>query len=384
MYVGGAETLLQNLIERLDRSIINPHLVCMKESGPLGEELAKRHPVFSDLTSGKYDVRVLPRLVKLFRHHSADAIVTVGAGDKMFWGRIAAKLAGVRVITSAIHSTGWPDGINSANRGLSGITDAFIAVAAAHQDYLRTKVHLAAEKIVMIPNGIDTERFVPDDQARTRIAAELGFAADSPMVGIVAALRPEKDHLLFLKVAKQVLQARPDTKFIIVGEGQERAAIEQQIATDDLSASIRLLGNRNDSQQILPALNAFILTSKNEAKPVSILEALSCEVPVVAPAVGSISESVIDNRTGFLVPTRKVCDFADRLLDLIENPEAAKLMGRAGRQLVCQTGSLAAMVHGYERLLSETYARKTIPKVACGQRAKNARTWPWKPRFIGN
>ena len=94
MPVGGAETLLVNLIRRLDRAQFLPELCCLKDLGPLGEELAEEVPAFERLLWKKTDVRVLPRLIRLLRWRRTDAVITVGAGDKMFWGRIAARLAG--------------------------------------------------------------------------------------------------------------------------------------------------------------------------------------------------------------------------------------------------------------------------------------------------
>ena len=133
MPVGGAEMLLVNLIRRLDRSRCVPYLCCLKELGPLGDELvAEDVPASSHLIRGKYDLAVLWKLVWRMRREQIDAIVTVGAGDKMFWGRLAAKLASVPVIAAALHSTGWPDGVGRLNRLLTPITDGFIGVAARH------------------------------------------------------------------------------------------------------------------------------------------------------------------------------------------------------------------------------------------------------------
>ena len=90
-----------------------------------------------DLLAHKYDLRVWPRLMQLLRERQTDAVITVGAGDKMFWGRLAAKRVGVPVILSALHSTGWPDGVGRLNRLLTPITDAFIAVADRTASILR-------------------------------------------------------------------------------------------------------------------------------------------------------------------------------------------------------------------------------------------------------
>ena len=136
MPVGGAETLLVNLVRSLDRRHIIPEICCLKEPGVLGTMLSKQMPVHFGLIDHKFDWRVLGRLHRLLNGRQIDAVVTVGAGDKMFWGRLAAWRADVPVIASALHSTGWPDGVTRMNRWLTPITDAFIAVAAEHGRFL--------------------------------------------------------------------------------------------------------------------------------------------------------------------------------------------------------------------------------------------------------
>ena len=92
MPVGGAETLLVNLIRRMNRSQFQPELCCLKQFGPLGEVLAQEIPAFTGLLAHKYDFAVLGRLTNLLRERQIDAVVTVGTGgDKMFWGRLAAR-----------------------------------------------------------------------------------------------------------------------------------------------------------------------------------------------------------------------------------------------------------------------------------------------------
>src|SRR5262245_23012539 len=155
MPVGGAETLLVDLVRRLDRRYFAPEIGCLKEQGPLGEMLAKEMPVHHDLLAQKYDLRIWPRLTRLLRERHTDAVVTVGAGDKMFWGRLVARHVGVPVIMSALHSTGWPDGIGRLNRLLTPITDAFVAVADSHGAFLVTHENLPIDRVVVIPNGVD-------------------------------------------------------------------------------------------------------------------------------------------------------------------------------------------------------------------------------------
>jgi glycosyltransferase involved in cell wall biosynthesis len=358
MPVGGAETLLVDLIRRLDRTHFLPELCCLNELGPLGEVLAREIPTFDHLLTSKYDLRVLPRLAGLMRRRRVDAVVTVGAGDKMFWGRLAARLARVPVVCSALHSTGWPDTVGRLNRMLTPITDAYIAVAPAHGKFLIDQLHFPADKVCVIPNGIDVERFRRGD-SRLATRAALGLTPTTPIVGIVAALRPEKNHELLLQAAQAVRARVPEAVFLIVGDGPERPRLVALAKQLGVSQATRFLGTRSDIPQLLSALDAFVLTSRIEANPVSILEAMAVGLPVVAPNVGSISESVIDGVTGYLTEPNLVEPVANRLIELLENPSLARSFGAAGQRVVEQTGSLDSMVAGYQRLISEIYTRKS-------------------------
>jgi glycosyltransferase involved in cell wall biosynthesis len=352
MPVGGAETLLVNLIRRMDRTRFAPELVCLKSLGPLGEMLSREIPTHSQLIASKWDIRVLGRLTRLFRNRKAAAVVTVGAGDKMFWGRLAAWRAGVPVVLSAIHSTGWPDGIGRMNRMLTPITDGFIGVAEAHGRYLVEREGFPAAKVHVIPNGVDCDRFHPSIDG-SPIRRELGIDRNAPVAGIVAALRPEKNHALLLDAFAIARQSVPDANLLIVGDGPERPAMESQIARLGLEKSVHLLGTRDDIPQILSAMEVFVLTSRMEANPVSILEAMAMGKPVVAPRVGSIPQSVLDGETGYLSEPNDPQSTADRLTEVFLHPACARAFGAAGRQLVESRWSLEAMVDGYQDLIEK-------------------------------
>ena len=365
MPVGGAETLLMNLTQKFNRDRILPEICCLKEPGELGEKIKKDLPVHCNFIRSKYDVTVAWKLARLFKQRRIDGLVTVGAGDKMFWGRIAAKIAKVPVIACALHSTGWPDGVGRLNRLLTPMTDAFIAVAKDHKRFLVEHERFPEDRIHFIPNGVDTERF-QDVSAFHDVRAEFGIPAAAPVVGLVAALRPEKNLTLFLDMAKQVSQHIPESHFLLVGDGPERTKLEQHAKAIGVEKNVHFCGTRSDIPSILSAMNVFALTSHNEANPVSILEAMSTGLPIVATNVGSIHESVAHEKTGFLV-TPGCCDeLAGRVLNFLQNPVKAKAFGDRGRKVVQESWSLAAMVEGYEDLLTEIYSKK----VGCGIKAK--------------
>ncbi len=357
MRIGGAEMVTANIIRRLDRDRFAPELCCLKGLGEIGEELSKEVPTYHNLLRNKYDLRVLPRLISLLRSRGIDAVVTVGAGDKMFWGRLAARRARVPVVVSALHSTGWPDGVGRLNRMLTRITDGFIAVAVSHGEYLVKQESFPEERVTVIPNGVDTTKFAPIGNA-TFVRQELGIPADVPVVGIVAALRPEKNHELFLEMARRVVRQLPNAQFLLVGDGLRRGPLEQRAAEIGLTSQVHFLGSRNDVPRLLGVMDVFALTSHNEANPISILEAMSVGVPVVSTDVGSIHEAVIEAETGFLVPAGDCSQLTDRVLDLLTDTTRRRAMGDAAREHVAKHWSIEAMVSGYERLIESIYAGK--------------------------
>src|SRR5262249_27285528 len=161
-----------------------------------------------------------------------------------------------------------PDGIGRLNRQLTRITDAFVGVATPHGRHLIDVEGFPASKVRVIPNGVDCDRFAPVPGADLR--EQLGLPATAPIAGIVAALRPEKNHRLFLQSAALVLDKVPQAQFLIAGDGPERPYLESLAAELGISANVKFLGTRSDVSRLLALCDVFVLTSHVEANPVSI------------------------------------------------------------------------------------------------------------------
>lgn len=380
--IGGAETLLSNLVRKLDRDRFEPEIACLKELGELGETLSAELPVHSGLLAGKYDLRVLPRLMRLFWARRIDAVVTVGAGDKMFWGRLAAWLADVPVVLSALHSTGWPDSVGKLNRLLTPITDGFIGVAEAHGKHLVHRENFPPEKVFTIYNGVDTERFAPNRTNELR--RELGIPMDAPLVGILAALRPEKNHELFLAGAQRICESLPIAQFVIIGDGERRNELQSIASELGIARAVHFVGSRSDVPSILPDLDVVALTSHNEASPVSILEALSCGVPVVSARVGSVPETVIPGETGELFEPGDLDAFVSATVGLLSCCDTREELGRRGREHVELHYSLEAMVAGYEGLIQNLCEAKGSASSAANHGAARHPIPPKLPTTISH
>ena len=194
---------------------------------------------------------------------------------------------------------------------------------------------------------------------------ELGIAKGTPTAGIIAALRPEKDHELFLRAASLVHNEIPEARFLIVGDGPRRRVLEDMAKELAIEEAVLFLGTRDDVTDILRLLDVVLLTSKMEANPVSIIEAMACEKPVVATKVGSVGETVIAGTSGYLI-SREADEFstaeqfAARTVELMRNTSQAEAMGRAGRENVISHWSIERTIEGYEELISGIYASKQV------------------------
>jgi glycosyltransferase involved in cell wall biosynthesis len=164
---------------------------------------------------------------------------------------------------------------------------------------------------------------------------------------------------MFLQVAAKLRERSADAHFLVIGDGPLRSRLEQLTQELSLTDCVHFLGTRSDVPALLSLATVVLLTSRNEANPVSILEALACGRPVVATRVGSVPEMVLDGRVGYLVEPQDVAGMAERVAELFAAPAKAELFGATGRQHVVAHGSLERMVWGYEQLLSELYEQKT-------------------------
>lgn len=350
-----AETMLADLTRRMDRDRFLPSLCCMRQLGALGEVLAAEMPIYYDLLRHPFDVGVLGRLTRLLRAQHVDALVTVGGGDTMFWGRLAARRAGLPVMLSKVGS----DRVSWLNRrrALARWTDCFITDSETHARRLRDVHGFPSNKVHIIPHGVDVVRFCPSRQGKA-IRRELGIPSDAPLAGIVAALRPEKNHDLFFRAAERVRQSLPSAQFLIVGDGPARPRLVALRHKLGLQGALHLLGVRTDIPEILAALDVFALSSKQEGKGASILEAMATGKPVVVPRVGSLSEMVEDGRTGYVTPVGDVDSLAARMFELLANPRLARTMGEAGRVAAIERWSLERMSGDYEELIESIYTEK--------------------------
>ena len=164
------------------------------------------------------------------------------------------------------------------------------------------------------------------------IRADLQVPDDAHVVGIVAGLRRWKAHDMFLRAAQAVLLESPNTYFIIVGDGPDRQRLEEMARQLNIEDRVRFLGVVANVSQLLRVFDVSTLSSIHEALPITLLEAMAAERPVVATDVGSVCEIVEDGVTGFLTPSGDADQFAQSILRILKDPALGRTFGLAGRQ----------------------------------------------------
>lgn len=354
--IGGAERQLVTLLTRIDRERFAPSVICIGDEGEFFEELLTADIPARALYMGKRDsLRVLYELASVMRAQNTDVLIARGYSAEVL-GRVAARVVGVR------HSIVWAHNIGDirqrgwmrrvADRLLDHWTTGYFGVAEAQRNFLINERHYPAEKIRILHNGIATEKF--DRPADQQLRAEFGISPDDPVVGIVAVLRPEKDHATFLRAARMVVDAMPQAKFLIVGEGPTRVQLQNLTAALDLCTNVVFTGSRRDVDRILSSIDVFVLSSRTvECFPIAVLEAMAAGLPTVSTDVGGVHEMVVDGVTGFLVPRSDPRRLADRMLHLLSDPDAAHRMGCAARSKVRSEFDLRRTVPAAETMIEE-------------------------------
>jgi glycosyltransferase involved in cell wall biosynthesis len=336
---GGMERLLVEFARHADRSRFNLHFVSLSARGPVADEIESTGwPVTAlDNPPGLRPGMVL-QLAKLFRRLGADVVHAHNTKPLIYSGP-AAKIARVPAVVYTRHG----QRIN-ARRGETFLYRIAVRMAdravAVSDDGARLAVRdgVGRERVQRIWNGIDSSRF--------------GFSGSKPggPAVMVGRLSPEKDVQNLLRAVALIVRERPGFRLDVAGNGPcmpELRALANELA---LQQHVRFLGEVRDIPSLLGNASMCVLPSLSEGISLTLLEAMSTGLPVVATRVGGNVEVVADGVTGVLVPARKPDQLARGILELYDHPDRALEIGRAGRQRVEACFEVRQMVSAYEAL----------------------------------
>jgi glycosyltransferase involved in cell wall biosynthesis len=225
------------------------------------------------------------------------------------------------------------------NRAVDGVA----AISSGVADAL-TRAGVASERIVLIPSGVDCERFGPPSPSERDEARDaLGLGAGDIAIGTVGALEPRKGHRYLLQAIAELARSRAGIRCFIAGDGSARPALQADIRRLGLEPAAHLMGRMHDPRTLLWALDIFALPSLKEGLGVALLEAMACGLAVVGSNVGGIADAIEDRRSGILVAAGNSSDLAVALGTLAENRDLRAAFGAAARKRVEERFGMAAM-----------------------------------------
>lgn len=340
MQIGGQEQYIAQQIMNIDKSKFEPTLCCLKELGPMADPvMAAGIPVISGFQHYKYDLLSLWRLIRFLLLTCPDILYIFDFRNVLFIGRLAAKLARVRVVVIASHKMNYNNSgcsFKLLDRLLMPLSDHVIAAANIHRESLIVNDKISPHKVTAIHNGIQLSR-LEEDLRDTVYNKDIGIPYGAKIVGTVARLSAEKSQNILLQAAAIIVRAVPETHFVFVGDGPERQSLEERASSLGLSDKVHFLGFKKRVAPIVKLFDVFTLSSTStELFSAATLEAMALGIPTVVTDIGSMSEMVISDATGFLVPPNDPNTLAEKILLLLNSPDMARKMGMAARLRVEQ------------------------------------------------
>jgi glycosyltransferase involved in cell wall biosynthesis len=256
------------------------------------------------------DFLALLELTDIIRRGGYSIVHTHGSKARLL-GRAAARLSGRSpAVVQTFH--GWPfdSSMSLAARASCALMErmgfrlADASVVVTPEDIFKGVAWGVGKPhdYILIRSGVELERFSRRRGRRDEARALLGIPVECPLVGTVARLAPVKDPDAFLGVADLLMRDFPDCRFLIIGDGPMRPAVEKSILEKGIGGSVILAGNRSDVHMLLPGLDVFLLTSRSEGMPRVLLEALAAGVPGVSTDVGGVCELLTGSENGFIRP----------------------------------------------------------------------------------
>ena len=350
--IGGAERALLSVLERLDRTYWQPAVAC-PATGPLVTELKSLgvptypmvFPAWRKLTHVLWRVPawlMLARLVQATR----PALVHV---NDFYWvpqALLTTRRRNIPVVVT-VRQNLKPARVRQYCLDRA----AFIVTVSNTARDVLIKAGVPAERVRTIYTGVDPNRLSPEFDG-TPVRKHLGISTEAPVVGCLANVLEIKGHDILLQAFANVVKAHPAAHLLLVGRDTSTYAAEMRALADRLGVTSRthFVGFQTDVRPYIAAMNQVVLPSRSEGLPVALLECMAMAKPVVASAVGGISEIVADGITGKLVPPQDSTALSGAIIELLSHPERLIESGRQGRKRIQSSFTIEAETQALESI----------------------------------
>ena len=364
--VGGAEQMLYKLVTRMNPDRFRSIVLSMTDLGPIGEKIAEKGiPVFPlGMSPGKPSLRGSVKLFRCLKQESVDIVQTwLYHADLL--GLMVGRMAEVKRVVWGIRCSNMDLG---RYRSLTDLTFRVNAVMSSLVDAIVVnsvegkEVHSASgyetKRMIVIPNGFDTELFQPNEESRNWLRGELRLNEEAVLIGLVARWDPMKDQKTFLSAASILAETEKSAHFVLVGRGMDdqNRKLLRYIDQPVLKGRVHLLGLRHDAHRIMAGLDIATSSSAfGEGFSNTVGEAMSCGVPCVVTNVGDSPLVVGD--TGVIVPCRDPGALAQGWKEIMLLGKAGRrALGEKARQRILDSFELGKVVGRFEEFYAKLAA----------------------------
>ena len=273
---------------------------------------------------GAFRFSVLAGLVRILKEHRVD-VLHCHAHKATVYGAMAAALAGTPAVLAHVHGLGRSRNLRRklTNLLLFKKIQRIICVAdSVKTDVLTSNWCLTAEKVAVLENSVDYDRFAGVLLSKADAKQRLGLPSDAFVSGTIARFGPFKGHSFLISAFKKVKGKVQSAQLILVGEGPFKQDIQQQVAAAGVAGSVHFLGQRDDVPELLRAMDVFVLPSiGSEGMPRVLLEAMVVGVPCIGTSVGGTPELLCNRDIGYVVPPRDADALAEAMITVANTPE---------------------------------------------------------------
>lgn len=355
--VGGAEVLVDTMV-RKSSDQFRCLVAVLDDIGEIGQQLQADGFIVEHLHRQPGIDRGCARRLRSFADENQVNILHAHQYTPFFQAMLSRGLLGRRPVLFTEHGRHFPDSPSRkrsvVNRLLLNRRDRLVGCGGAVRQALIDNEGLPANRVEVVYNGVDLQSLASGDGSqRNALRSSFGFSEGDFVAIQVARLHKLKDHLTAIATIDEARTHNPNIKLLIVGEGDERDSIENEIQSRDIGSHVVLAGNRNDIANLLTAADCFLMTSISEGIPLTIIEAMAANLPVVSTAVGGIPEMISDGETGFLSEAKDSAGLAKHLFQLSQNTALQQEVAAAGRVQAEQNFSIQNMLSGYADIYKE-------------------------------
>lgn len=354
------ERLISASAPHFDRERVHVEVAYLlaREGAFVGEIRGRGLAVHCLEGGGPPDLSWVWRLRRLVRAGGFDVVHTHSPLPASV-ARIALARAGP-VLMHTEHSV-WPRYrvptylVNAATYGRNA---AVVAISQGVADSIRRPrwmFWVSMPSVEVLHHGIDEELVRSGPEARARARRTLGLGNDDVVLGTVGSFTPAKDHDTLLEAVRQVAGNHPRLRLVLVGGGPLEARLRARAISAGIGERVVFAGRRDDVQEILPAFDAFVLSSRYEGLSIALLEALAAGLPTVATTAGGIPEAITDGREGLLVPPAQPSLFAAAIGALLSDPARRAEMAVQARRTAkrfCLANAVRRLEAIYDEVLS--------------------------------